>query len=323
MTKFMNDELRRIRDNLVCSHCSEAFVGTDSQARKIKYENQKRVFCSKDCRLAFMSQRFKKKLPTYGPCPTCGEMFTSKYPKTFCSLKCYNKSPEFKEMARKNCAKGKETQGKEWAEKMEKECPVCRKNFRADRSHRKFCSRGCYREFCANMFDYWVATPPTIEEMQNFDEFLEQEELTCPIDGCEWHGKNLSLHLIYSHGIRPKDFKMQAGFNLNTGLVSSETRETLSNRPLQGVASDEELQAKGKEALAQMDDWTGRYRSKEAIEHIKKSIALSHATEKGPIRSCPVCGEEFQQTTKFGKTIYCSIKCRNRKYNEDRKKHTT
>ena len=40
MVKFMNAELIKIRDNLVCGHCSCVFIGSDSQAWKVKYEQK-------------------------------------------------------------------------------------------------------------------------------------------------------------------------------------------------------------------------------------------------------------------------------------------
>lgn len=308
MPKFMNDELRHIRDTLICAYCNKTFKGSDHQAHKVKYSNQS-VYCSKKCRHSAISNKFKKVNSIYGPCPTCGEMFESKYEKIFCSLACYNASPEFKKMGRQNCAKGRETSSRKWDEKMKKVCPVCGEEFRADVKHRKFCSRPCYRKFQANLFDAWIANPQKIEMPQCYDEFMLQGELPCLVEGCNWKGQHLSIHLNQAHGILAEDFKKTAGFNLTTGLVTPKLHKDLSERAKTGVAIDPDLQGFVHESVDEKD----QYRSREGAEHKAKARALA-GIEGGPMRICRQCGEEFQQTTKFGKTIYCSKTCRTEYY---------
>jgi len=46
MAKPLSDELAAIRDSLVCGYCSATFKGSDSQARRVKYEHST-VYCSK------------------------------------------------------------------------------------------------------------------------------------------------------------------------------------------------------------------------------------------------------------------------------------
>ena len=65
----MNAELENIRDNLVCGHCQSVFQGTDSQARKVKYENRIN-YCSLACRAAAQRQpphAILRALPAKGP----------------------------------------------------------------------------------------------------------------------------------------------------------------------------------------------------------------------------------------------------------------
>jgi hypothetical protein len=52
-TKPMTKELIAIRDALKCGCCEKTFKGTDSQARRVKYEHST-VYCSKACRRVAM-----------------------------------------------------------------------------------------------------------------------------------------------------------------------------------------------------------------------------------------------------------------------------
>ena len=74
MAGFMNAELVKIRDNLVCGHCECKFVGSDSQARKVKYEACI-VYCSSTCRHAMMRKKFSTPAPNRGPCKHCKKEF--------------------------------------------------------------------------------------------------------------------------------------------------------------------------------------------------------------------------------------------------------
>ena len=73
MAGFMNAELVKIRDNLVCGHCECKFVGSDSQARKVKYEACI-VYCSSTCRHAMMRKKFSTPAPNRGPCTHCKDI---------------------------------------------------------------------------------------------------------------------------------------------------------------------------------------------------------------------------------------------------------
>jgi endogenous inhibitor of DNA gyrase (YacG/DUF329 family) len=324
MSKFMNDEFRKIRDALKCEHCGVIFQGTDSQARHVKYE-EKVVYCTPVCRRAASSEKARqqalnegKKLRKgilNGPCPTCGKMYESHIDKMFCSLKCYNASPKFKEMLLANYKKGSERTQEIWAVKMKRVCPVCGKEFRAVRSHRKFCSHLCYRKFRADLFDAWIANPQQIALPQCYDEFMLQDELPCLVDGCQWKGRNLSVHLNVGHGIKAADFKRAAGFNLKTGLISPDLFAQLSERNKVGVAINVQLQQKGKDALKN-GFMPNSYHSLEGKEHARKArMMLGH----GPERECIGCGIKFKQSTPCGRTLYCTISCRDQTYSEANK----
>lgn len=84
-----------------------------------------------------------------------------------------------------------------------------------------FCGKPCRREYFAARFDRFVASKVSLREIQNYDEFLAQPELPCLVDGCKWTGRNLSTHANRVHGITAEQLKEKAGFNRQTGLIST------------------------------------------------------------------------------------------------------
>jgi hypothetical protein len=100
-------------------------------------------------------------------------------------------------------------------------CLKCGKEFHARESERKkYCNEICRRQYMAERFDRWIASPETIALPQNYDEFLTQEKLPCLVDGCNFEGHKLSLHMNLTHGVTEREFKKLAGFNLSSGITS-------------------------------------------------------------------------------------------------------
>lgn len=309
MAGFMNAELESIRDNLRCGHCEAIFKGSDSQARKVKYERGV-VYCSTICRHAALKNKFGKPVPNRGPCPTCSKEFFSRTAKKFCSMDCYTKSPQLLAMIKFNTstpeARAKNAEVRRNGEF--KPCLECGTEiYQKPATPRKFCSKICYRAYMARRFDRWVANPEGLALPQCYDEFLDREELTCPIDGCSWHGRFLTMHVNLSHGLPSQDFKRAAGFNLGSGLVSKPLARAMSERALVGVAAEPVPHEKTKKGTVRS------YRSKEAVEHSKKSYSLARAYP-GPCRQCKGCGKSFTQSTRFGRALYCSRDCRRESY---------
>lgn len=280
---------------LTCGYCGQSFEGTKSQISNAKYLNTQ-PYCSRSCRSADISRRRKEKPVFKGNCKECGKAFESKHPKIYCSMECFAHSDDMKlHLAANNEKKKNEVAVK---------CLHCSKAFVEKASRKsKFCSRFCYRSYLAERFDRWIASPENIENLQNYDEFLLQEKLPCLIDGCDWEGKNLSMHLNFHHGITAGEFKKLAGFNKKTGLVSPSLSEHLSNRE---HLQDKELMAHRMLAFKYRGEPTERELRKEGREHHKKSRILSGP---GPSRTCGCCGKTFTQTTVFGLAKYCSPKC--------------
>ena len=337
MPGFMNAELEALRDNLECGHCGAKFKGTDSQAKKVKYEKRV-VYCSGTCRMAAISNQAReqairggKKLRKgvlNGPCKTCNKMFESRIDKMYCSMDCYMKSAQFREIQSKYWAPSDEAREKISA-KLRKgkdvPCIECGAEFyqkppSKGSPSRKFCSKTCYRTYLAKRFDRWVANPEGMALPQCYDEFLDREKLACVVDGCDWHGQHLTLHMNQAHGVRADEFKRAAGFNLSTGVIARPLAEALRERKVTGVAAAHmddadraALCALAQEALAANPI---RYSSLEGREHRKKARAM---LGPGPHRTCTGCGKVFQQRSPMGKALYCSHECRDSAYAEQRR----
>ena len=327
MPGFMNAEIEALRGNLECGHCGAKFEGSDSQARKVKYE-ERTVYCSTVCRSTAHSRKAReqavgqgKKLRKgilAGPCKTCGKRYESRIDKMFCTLDCYLQSAQFKSMVAENLKKGREnTQLRTGFSQLGQDVPCleCGTEFYQKppnkwRSARKFCNTTCYRAYMAKRFDRWVANPEEMALPQCYDEFLDREELPCIIYGCNWKGQHLTLHMNQAHGIKADEFKRAAGFNLSTGVVSRPLAEALREREIVGIAGQPNERALDL-ARAAIAASPIRYKSLEGKEHAKKSRAILAG---GPKRICAGCGKLFQQSTPMGKAVYCSRGCRDDAY---------
>jgi len=214
-------------------------------------------------------------------CKTCEREFKSKKgSKKFCTLKCYHSSDDFKEMIARNMEIGRSKGSGPERKGTYSPCLVCGKEMYLTPTlvarGKKTCSRICYRKYMAERFDRNIGSIETIEELSNYDEFLSSEILNCLMDGCGWKGHNLSLHMNQSHGIKAKDFKIAAGFNLSTGVVSASMQKNLCARGNLGGHVDNSI------AIAAR---TFKYRSREGNEHLKKSMMLRERNEKGQFKT--------------------------------------
>lgn len=195
----------------ICAKC-----GKEQEMTPIQKWHSKRgdkYFCSKECRYQYNNFRIDKEKK----CQKCGKIFIAKYKeKKFCSLECYNSSEQFKNRMQKF----NEYQKKQ---KIDVICANCGKELKIKKSQkgkRNFCNKKCYREFLANRFDRYIVSCWQIDKFNNYDEFLSQEKLKCPIKGCDWEGDNLSFHVNIEHGINSYEFKKMCGFNRKSGIVS-------------------------------------------------------------------------------------------------------
>ena len=302
---------------LTCAHCNVEFLGSASQIKHHKYDGSQ-AYCSSICRRAATANRMRRPISRHGPCPTCGSMFESKTSKIYCSQKCYMSSQAFAEMREANIIKRANSSArniKEFQEQNAIRCMECDSTFYSPPSkQKKFCGQICYRRYMEKRFDRWVASPESIALPQNFDEFLIQTELPCLVEGCGWVGKSLSAHMNSAHGVRAREFKRAAGFNVKTGVISSELFGKLSQRPRTLVGLNGP-----RDARSDAQPQTRRYVSLEGSEHRRKARAIARG---GPSRKCKGCGVDFEQSSPFGKTKYCSISCRDADYatrNSERK----
>lgn len=293
---------------LVCGHCGVHFLGTASQNKHFKYDKTTPC-CSTACRIAYLSNKHKKELPTYGPCPECGNHFQSKYPKTYCSMACYTKSPLLLGILAENNEKKKNGKNTN--------CLQCNKEFyqkagSINRKAKRFCNQTCYRLYFMERFDRWVASTESLALPQCYDEFLSKEKLPCLIDGCEWEGIKLAQHANQVHGITAQELKRAAGFNLSTGLIAHSLREKMQGRnDVANLPSDKTEALKKAQEISKTSPTT--YRSLEGREHFLKGIAMLKQGS-GTERICLYCHNRFIQKYVCGKQLYCSVSCRNKQY---------
>jgi hypothetical protein len=156
----------------------------------------------------------------------------------------------------------------------------------------------------AKRFDRWIANPQSLALPQAYDEFLNSEELPCLVEGCNWRGNWLSLHMNFAHGVRADEFKRAAGFNLHSGIISPSLRDALAQRP-QALSPGHGESLGGASERSHVQG----YQSLEGREHREKAMALVRA-EFGPTRVCKGCGQTFTQRTPSGRALFCSVPCR-------------
>jgi hypothetical protein len=253
----------------------------------------------------------------------CKITFRSKYPKKFCGMRCYTTSREFIERVKSqaraaSAARILKLTGHPPQPKVEVTCLNCGNKWIANASKKnsKYCNQRCYRQYMAGRFDRWIASPQSLALPQAYDEFMSQNELPCLIDGCGWVGLHLSCHVNFAHGIPADQFKRAAGFNLKTGLVAPSLAQTLSERPHIHEAT---FGAGSMFDCNRPNQLVRGYRSLEGSEHHAKARAILHATIEMPVRVCRACGAEFKLSPCGWGGLYCSIKCRNRYYLQNRK----
>lgn len=177
----------------------------------------------------------------------------------FCSLSCYRKHPN------------KLRRGP-YAPRVELTCLQCRNTFDVlasyeESHHPKFCNWACRRKYFSERFDRFIASPESVVAMQNFDEYLLQEDLPCLFEGCDWSGIRLGMHVNIVHGVPAQDFKAMVGFNRGTPLVGSQFLETIKGKPagdhLPKTFPDSTVETRGKYE-----------RRLEHKQHLKKIWAL-------------------------------------------------
>lgn len=302
-------------------------------AHRVKYEGVTVFYCTDTCRSA--AREVKRNLANLrGPCEHCGKPFSSRTSKIFCSQACYMASDRFKAHVleqQKAATASPRSVAHRAKRKIDRKgivdkCMDCgdeiyRKPEQVEKGKRKFCSTTCYRSYMAKRFDRWVANPENLFLPQNYDEFLDREELPCLIDGCNWKGKHLSLHVNLAHGVQAEELKRAAGFNLSSGLISRDTAKLLQERENIGVAllsPESRIAAR----LSQRKPIMRGYRSREAQEHAAKGRAIRQMSpETFPIRTCQGCSKEFRQSTAMGRALYCTTECRDTAYKRERVVH--
>lgn len=303
---------------LSCGQCKALFVGTPTQAYN-SIRHQKNVFCSSICRHAFLRGKLETPIPVHD-CKACGKKFASRRAAKYCNMACYTGSKQFSSLLadarEKSMTPASISRRAEMARRGEgKPCLECGQDVYVKKSEakKKFCCRICYRAYMAKRFDRHIAAPEALALPQAYDEFLMKEQLPCLVEGCDWVGSHLSLHINQMHGIVAEEFKRAAGFNRSSGIVSRGLAEALSARELSGVAKRADLRELGAKFRGQ--SYKLKYASLEGKEHREKSMLLARS-ESGPTRQCTGCGNEFTQSSPMGRAKYCCKACRSENYSK-------
>jgi len=156
----------------------------------------------------------------------------------------------------------------------------------------------------------------------SYDEFLSQDELFCLVEGCDWEGQHLMVHVNQAHGIDKDTFKDMLGFNKHTGLVGKALSIKLRERELVGFASNPECSYANLHPGGATKGNSNRKVSAEAKEHLKKSRKLALEDYEGDKTSCLGCNKEFNQPSPFGRKKYCSDDCREDHYTRVREENS-
>lgn len=204
-------------------------------------------------------------------CKTCHKPITQgngKRPKKYCGIKCFPSKQLDATKARKKSGP------KPVLDPIK--CVNCGKEMQCKPSEikrgKKTCSRSCYRQYLSKRFDQFIESPVKFDAMKNFDEYLTGDKLKCLVEGCDWEGHNLSLHVNLHHGIKARDFKRATGFNLTSSLISLPTRKAMEARGNKGT----------RETLNQplaISRPRHEYISLESREHQKKAQMMRHANK--------------------------------------------
>ncbi len=237
-----------------------------------------------------------------GPCPTCGKAFESRDRKTFCSMNCYHRSDRWKEICKEKAAAQ--------TIRVRRACRCCGTEFEAKPSARRhYCSKICQRRWFAERHDRWVANPQKIALPQAYDEFLSQDELRCIIEGCDWTGQSLAMHVNLVHGVPAAEFKALAGFNNGTGLVSAELFKVLSERPYSHLHENPEaLEARLTTMRTRLREHDGAKRPEarlEGREHARKNMAERRAAPPEITYACERCKTLFARVGLKNNTKFC------------------
>jgi hypothetical protein len=306
---------------LVCYHCKSEFLSADRGQLIRSRDPEARSYCSAVCQVAGSGLRRRRPLPYSATCPTCGTQFGSRYQKKFCSMKCYQASPEMQAMLKRNAvpanaARVLKATGVPLKPRVEVTCLNCGLKWLAKPSDgsRRYCSQSCYRKYMADRFDRWVASPEAIALPQCYDEFLLQVELPCLVAGCNWVGVHLGGHVNRAHGILAREFKRAAGFNVGSGLCTPAVSQNIAERNhfLGSVGSSRWARGGAPPPLVR------GYVSQESREHHAKARALKYAEGMAP-RVCLACGAEYVPNRGGVGSKFCTIPCREQFYKTNRR----
>lgn len=151
--------------------------------------------------------------------------------------------------------------------------------------------------------------------------YLNQDQLQCLFNECGWVGKSLSNHLIMSHQVDVRAFKMAAGFDLGDGLVCRTTRDKQRDNPNAiAVASGRLLSYI---TGTTREHWLKSYQ-KGGYVSIRRRRKLSNTLATfSKVGYCIHCGKEYNIHNTGGYPKFCSSPCRTAYHYHDKSQGIT
>ena len=244
---------RKKSKHLVCSKtCEKIIKQKEYKLKRIKLANTpcsnddcnnvgvyRRGLC-KRCHAKWVILAPENRSKHVGICPVCGKEFLSYYKSsTYCSNECYVKSDVFQQTRQNFIDKCKKARidkkclncGTMMKIKPSEETPNYARQRKSGSNYKtppkRFCCRSCFREYFASRYERHIAQTSHLHSPECYDSFLSQEELPCLVDGCDWVGLNLSMHMNSAHGIRASELKALAGFNRKTGVITTKLSKVM------------------------------------------------------------------------------------------------
>lgn len=163
--------------------------------------------------------------------------------------------------------------------------------------------------------EHFIDNPDSLRGLivppEDHEEYLNQPLLYCLFRECEWTGKSLSGHLLQTHRVRPRAFKIAAGFNVTRGLICKSTREKQQDSPIaiagkEGAFVGHLKKYRLRHGTAAKREDTRTYKSTVSRKKAKKWIG------KKVEHKCEQCGVVFVVKNRVTKARFCSVSCRNR-----------
>jgi hypothetical protein len=136
-------------------------------------------------------------------------------------------------------------------------------------------------------------------------DFLDADEVDCPVIGCNWRGEQLGNHGYIAHGLLAREFKQLLGVPIGCALIGAKLRAKFADRHLPQAETLHMYW--DREAVLNAAKVKGRYRPSLLVKE-RRPIEREEVT-------CVECARPFSATKR---ARFCSTLCRGRFYIKQR-----